>query len=222
SLLLCSLTKPGMRNAFTISQTPTKTSIWIPAANANATRPQTNKRRIAASNRGRFLSDLNAITAWEALPKPGSTCRQVALDSPPIFRSFLPPRARAANALANAKRPSHVQRPAICVEHALLHHLRKRGMREDGMHEFFFRRLQIHRDDEALDELGDLRPHHVRAQKLSRLCIEYGLDQSLVLAEGDGLAVGGKRKAADTYVAARFPCLRLGKPDRSDLGIAVG
>ncbi len=41
-------------------------------------------------------------------------------------------------------------------------------MREDAVHQFFFGRLQVHGDDEALDQFGDLGAAQMRAQKLRR------------------------------------------------------
>jgi rubrerythrin len=56
-----------------------------------------------------------------------------------------------------------VHRPAVGVEDRLVHHLRQRRVREDGVHQVRFRRLQGARDSVALDQLGDFGAHHVRA-----------------------------------------------------------
>ena len=37
-------------------------------------------------------------------------------------------------------------------------------MREDGMHQVFLGGLQVHGDDEALDQLGDLGADHMRTE----------------------------------------------------------
>src|SRR5579862_7665062 len=57
---------------------------------------------------------------------------------------------------------SNVQHTPIGVEHCFLHHLRQGRMREHGVHQLLFGRLQVHGDDIALDQLGDLGADHVR------------------------------------------------------------
>jgi hypothetical protein len=52
-------------------------------------------------------------------------------------------------------------------------------MREDRVHQLFLGRLQVHGDDEALDQFGHFRADHVRAQQLAGLGVEDGLDQAL-------------------------------------------
>src|SRR3546814_3331208 len=54
------------------------------------------------------------------------------------------------------------------VEHAFLHRFRDRRMREDSVHQILFGRLEIHRDDEALDQFGDFRADHVGAEEFAR------------------------------------------------------
>ncbi len=76
------------------------------------------------------------------------------------------------------------------------------------MHQLFFRRLQVHRDHEALDQFGDLSANHVRTKQLTRLLVEDDLDHALVFAERDRLAVGAEGVAADADIAAFR--LRLG------------
>src|SRR3954468_22666973 len=46
---------------------------------------------------------------------------------------------------------SDVQRAPIGVEHAFLHRLAERRMREDGVHQVFLGGFEPHGDDEALD-----------------------------------------------------------------------
>ena len=45
------------------------------------------------------------------------------------------------------------------------------------MDQFLFRRLQVHRDHEALDQFGDLGADHMRAEELSGRRVEDRLDQ---------------------------------------------
>ena len=68
-------------------------------------------------------------------------------------------------------------------------------MREDGVDQLFLGRLQVHGDDEALDELRHLRADQVRTDELPGLGIEDGLDQPFRLAQRDGLAVALKRES---------------------------
>src|SRR6185503_11424193 len=105
-----------------------------------------------------------------------------------------------AIAASRPSRPLHVQNTSIRIEHRFLHHLRQGRVREDGVHQLFFRRLEVHRDDVALDKLGDLGADHVRAEKLAGLLVEDDLYQPLVLAERDRLAVADEGEAADADV----------------------
>src|SRR5690349_23120182 len=41
---------------------------------------------------------------------------------------------------------SHIQDAAVGVENGFLHHLRQSRMREDSVHQLFFRRFEIHGD----------------------------------------------------------------------------
>ena len=70
-------------------------------------------------------------------------------------------------------------------------------MRENGVHQVFFRGFQAHRDNEALDEFGDFGTHHMRAEKLACFGVEDGFDETVRLAKGDGFAIAHKGEAAD-------------------------
>src|SRR6476620_8118412 len=67
---------------------------------------------------------------------------------------------------------SDIEHTPIGVEHRFLHHLRERRMREDGVHKLLLRRLKVHRNHVALDQLGDLRTHHVRADERTGFLVE--------------------------------------------------
>jgi hypothetical protein len=95
-------------------------------------------------------------------------------------------------------------------------------VREDGVHQVGFRRLQLPRDDIALDELGDFRADHVGAQQLARLRIEHGLDEAFRLAERDRLAVADEGELADLDLAALLLGARLGEADAGDLRARIG
>src|SRR5690242_6675171 len=101
-----------------------------------------------------------------------------------------------------------VQHAAVGVEHGFLHHLRQGRMREYRVHQLFLGRLEVHGDDIALDQLGNLGADHVRAEQLPGLLVEDHLDQALVLAERDRLAVADEREAANPDLTATL--LRLG------------
>ena len=95
-------------------------------------------------------------------------------------------------------------------------------MREHGVHQFFFGGLQVHCDDEALDQLGDFGADHVGAEKLPGLFVEDHFDQALILAERDRLAVADKRKAADADIELSVLRGLLGQSNRGDLRRAIG
>ncbi len=95
-------------------------------------------------------------------------------------------------------------------------------MREHGVHQLLFRRLQIHGDDVALDQLGDLRADHVGPEQLAGLLVEDDLDQALVLAERDGLAVADEGEAADADLAAVLLGLGFRQADGRHLRMAIG
>jgi len=50
-------------------------------------------------------------------------------------------------------------------------------MRENGIHQVFFRRLHPAGDNIALDQFGDLGPHHMCGQQFTDLGIEYDFDK---------------------------------------------
>src|SRR5262249_28277342 len=77
-------------------------------------------------------------------------------------------------------------------------------------------------DDETLNELGDLGADHVSADELARLRIEDRLDEALVLAQRNGLAVAEEREAADLDVAALRLRLRFRQTDGGNLRLAIG
>ena len=81
---------------------------------------------------------------------------------------------------------------------------------------------RIHRDHIALDQFRHLGADHVRAEQLAGLLVEDHLDETLVLAERDRLAVADEREAADADFAATFLGFRLGQSDGGDLRMAIG
>ncbi|MPL73135.1 hypothetical protein SDC9_18928 [bioreactor metagenome] len=115
-----------------------------------------------------------------------------------------------------------MDRPAIGIEHRLVHHLAQRRMREDGLDQVFLGGLELAADDIALNELGHLGADHVGAQKLAGLRVEDGLHQPLGLAKRNRLAVADEGEAADPDLIARGLRLFLGQTDRGDLRVAIG
>src|SRR5215213_7551036 len=95
-------------------------------------------------------------------------------------------------------------------------------MGENGVNQFFLRGLQVHRDNETLDQFGDLCPNHVSANQRAGLRIENRFYETLVLAQGNGLAVPHKWKAAHSYFAALGLCPRFSQANGSNLGMAIG
>src|SRR6516162_6219648 len=95
-------------------------------------------------------------------------------------------------------------------------------MREYGVHELFFGGLEIHRDHITLDQFGDFSPDHVGAHKLTSFFVKDHLDQPLILAERDGLAVADEWETADPNVELLVLGRLFGEPDRSDLRRAIG
>src|ERR1700704_434879 len=95
-------------------------------------------------------------------------------------------------------------------------------MREDRAHQVLLRRLELHRDDEPLNELGDLRAHHVRADELAGLGIEDRLDETLSLTQRQRLAVGPEWETPDAHLAPLARRLGFRQSDRSNLRPAVG
>ena len=81
----------------------------------------------------------------------------------------------------------NIQHPAIGIQDRFLHHLRQRGMWKNGVHELFFRGLEIHRHHVTLNQFRDLRANHVRAEKLAGLLVKDHFDQTLIL----GILIGG-------------------------------
>src|SRR5262245_49951202 len=74
----------------------------------------------------------------------------------------------------------------------------------------------------TLNELGDFRTDHVRAQKLSGARVEDSLDETLGFAERDSLAIADEGKLADLHLSAALSCLRFSETDARDLGPAIG
>src|SRR5687768_16932936 len=95
-------------------------------------------------------------------------------------------------------------------------------MGEDGVDQFLLRSFQIHRDDEPLNELGDLCSDHVSAKQRAGLGVEDRFYEALVLARGNGFAVTYKRKAAHLYIAPFGLCPDFSQANGSDLGMAIG
>src|SRR5450759_87728 len=116
----------------------------------------------------------------------------------------------------------HVEHASISIQHRFLHHLRQGRVREDGVHQFFFRGFQVHRHHIALDQFGNLDADHVGAEQLPGLLVEDHFDQALVLAERNRLAIADEGKAANTDVVLFILGRLFGQADRGDLRRAIG
>ena len=96
--------------------------------------------------------------------------------------------------------------PTVGIKNAFVHHFRQRWVWEHSVHEFLFRGLKPHGHDETLDQFGDFSSDHMCANEAARLGVEDGLDQALVLAQCNGLAIGEEGELADL----EFKACRLG------------
>src|SRR3546814_6328783 len=80
-------------------------------------------------------------------------------------------------------------------------------MRKDRVHQFGFGGLELSSHHVALNHLGHLIAHHMGADQFAAVSIKNNLDETIGLAQGDGLAIGRKRKLAHTDRATRTPPL---------------
>ena len=95
-------------------------------------------------------------------------------------------------------------------------------MRKDRRHQLRLGGLELAAHDIALDQLGHLRAHHMRAQKLARRGVKDRLDHPLGLTQRNRLAVADEGEAADPHLVPRGLRLLLGQPDARDLRLAIG
>ena len=86
-------------------------------------------------------------------------------------------------------------------------------MREDGVDQLFLGGLEPHGNDEALNQFRDLRAYHVGPKQFTGLGIEDRLDETLILTQRNGLAIGQEREAADLNLSTLLPLpwLRSGR-----------
>src|SRR3546814_19224400 len=103
-----------------------------------------------------------------------------------------------------------MQRPPLCAEHAFMHHLAQRWMREYGMNQLCSRSLKLTRDDIALDQFGHFRADHMCAEQIARSVVEDGLDEDLRLTARARLSITEEREFADLDLPASFTALRFG------------
>src|SRR3546814_13937494 len=102
---------------------------------------------------------------------PRSTRTDTLFPYTTLFRSSVLPKSLNVvmlNQVQHDERKSEMQRAAISAEHAFVHHLAQRRMREDGVHQIRLGRLKLARDDIALNEFRTFRPDPVRAYQLAR------------------------------------------------------
>src|SRR5215510_13482547 len=95
-------------------------------------------------------------------------------------------------------------------------------MREDRVHQLFLGGFEIHRDHIALDQFGHFGADHVGAKQLAGFLVEDNLHQTLILAQGNGLAVADEGKTADANVELLLLGSLRCQADRGDLGRAIG
>ena len=81
------------------------------------------------------------------------------------------------------------------IEHAFVHRLRKRRVREDRVHQVFLGGFELHGNDEPWINSVTSAPTICAPKSWPLLGIEDGLHQALVFAERDGLAVADERES---------------------------
>ncbi len=190
-------------------------------------------------NAGRVMSQENALTDSSRPQKTISSGRLTAIDQCVSLSPLRGERVGVRGVSAACVAPSVALSPQggrgnrCCLPHTWIARpyasstlsciiSTERRMREDRVHQVFLGGLELHGDDETLDQLRHLRADQVRAQELPGLGIEDGLDQALVLAERDRLAVADEREAADLDLAALLLGRLLGQADAGDLRMAIG
>lgn len=109
--------------------------------------------------------------------------------------------------------------PSIGVQARLVHHLAQGRVREDRVHQVFLGAFHRARDREALNEFGDFRADHVRAEKLAGRFVEDCFDHAFGLAKRDRLAVAVERKAPDLHLFAGGFRFGFGEADARDLRV---
>src|SRR5690606_7812189 len=143
--------------------------------------------------RSTSVSGRLAFSGWRTRGVLGSRLVRSRIVTMPIpLSSRLPrlscgPENRARLMWRRALARSSVQCTPIGIEHAFLQRFRNRRMREDRMHKLFLGRLEVHGDDETLDQFGHFRADEMGAEQLAGLLVEDRLDETLVFAERDGL-----------------------------------
>src|SRR5436190_17273542 len=95
---------------------------------------------------------------------------------------------------------SDIEHASVGVEHCLLHHFRQGWMREHRMDELLFGCFEIHRDNIALNKLGDLRAYHMSADKRAGFFVEDHLHHALILAKRYGLAIADEGKPTNANI----------------------
>ena len=103
-----------------------------------------------------------------------------------------------------------------------MHHLAQGRVREDGVHEIGLDQFGGLADGVALDQLGDFRADHMRAQQFASLGIKHGFDKTFCLTQSDCLAIAQEWEVTDFYLKARLFGLGFGHADAGDLRVAIG
>ena len=86
-------------------------------------------------------------------------------------------------------------------------------MREYGVRQLGIGELAGLGDDIALNQFGDFRAHHMRAQQLSGGGIEHGLDQPIGLTEAKAKEAGYTVKAGSFPFIGNGKAIALGEPE---------
>src|SRR5690554_3846517 len=107
-------------------------------------------------------------------------------------------------------------------QNGFVHGLRQGGVREDRASQLGLSGFETASNGETLDLLSDFGADHVGAQQLAGSGIEDRLHQTLTVAEGKRLAVGGQVEAAHADGATGLFRLFLGEANACHLRAAIG
>src|SRR5660397_13678 len=154
----------------------------------------------------RFFSHSGFLPAEPSTPSPFS------VSTSPISLTFRPaPPSSPATSTAD------VNRFAVDVVTRLHHRLSYGRMSVNGVSHILDGKALAHGHSDLMNQVCDVRTHHVRTQDLVRLLIRNYLDIAHVLPNGHGLAGRPQTEGTRHGFEALFACLALGEANTSYL-----
>src|SRR5680860_602054 len=151
-------------------------------------------------NLGRFFRHSGFLPAEPSTPSPFS------VSTSPISLTFRP-----APPSSPATSTGDVNRFAVDVVTRLHHRLSYGRMSVNGVSHILDGKALAHGHSDLMNEVCDVRTHHVRTQDLVRLLIRNYLDIAHVLPNGHGLAGRPQTEGTRHGFEALCACLALGK-----------